>query len=210
MKKLVLLISAFLLPILLLGQNITGIDQITPFNEGLAAIKKGDSWGFINPEGELVIDFRNDLVWNEEVNKSETDVSSIAYPRFVDGRCMIKSTLEEEGIITYGFIDKNGSLVIEPEYLNLTEFKDGYAVGILVTKSFRGKNNFQLNIYDFKFSEVLIDSKGDIMLLINKRDGISMSTRRYERPSLMAKYLSRHSLAVKSTENTWEIKPLNL
>ena len=105
---------------------------------------------------------------------------------------MIKKIMEEEEIPTYGFINTEGKIVIEPEYLNL------------------GKNNFQLNIYDYKFSEVLLDTAGDIMLLINKRDGISMSVRRYELPELRAKFLSVNTLAVKSSTNTWEIRKLEL
>ena len=210
MKTLIPLFAFILLPILLLSQDLTGLDEIAPFSEGLASVRKGNEWGFINKEGQLVIDFRDDLVWNSTANTSVNDISSIRYPQFKDGRCMIKKILQEEEIPTYGFIDAEGKVIIEPEYLNLTEFNEGYAVGILVTKSFRGKNNFQLNIYDYKFSEVLLDTAGDIMLLINNRDGISMSKRRYELPQLRAKFLSVNTLAVKSPTNKWEIRKLEL
>lgn len=210
MKKSALFLSVILFPFFLFAQTLSGLDEIAPFNEGLAAVRKGETWGFINKKGELVIDFRADLVWQEKTMTTEKDFISSTYPRFVDGRCMIKSKMPEERITVYGFIDKNGKEVISPEYLNITEFQEGYALGILVTKSFRGKNNFQLNIYDYNFSEVLLDIHGDIMLLIKKRDGISMSTRRYERPLLTTKFLSPKSLALKTSENTWEIKSLDL
>lgn len=210
MKKLFTICALVLLPFILFGQELTGIDEIAPFSEGLAAIRKGNEWGFINKEGKLVIEFRDDLVWNSAANTSINDVSGIRFPQFKNGRCMIKKFMEEEEIPIYGFINTEGKVTIEPEYLNLTEFNEGFAVGILVTKDFRGKNNFQLNIYDYKFSEVLLDTAGDIMLLINKRDGISMSKRRYELPELRAKFLSLNTLAVKSATNKWEILNLDL
>ncbi|NNL00868.1 MAG: WG repeat-containing protein [Eudoraea sp.] len=210
MKKLFTLWALIIVPLICFAQELTGIDEIAPFSEGLAAIRKGNEWGFINKEGQLVIEFRDDLVWNKLANTSINDVSGIRFPQFKNGRCMIKRIMEEEEIVTYGFINPEGKVIIEPEYLNLTEFNEGYAVGILVTKDFRGKNNFQLNIYDYKFSEVLLDTKGDIMLLINKRDGISMSKRRYELPELRAKFLSVKSLAVKLPSNKWELRKLEL
>ncbi|WP_297792794.1 WG repeat-containing protein [uncultured Eudoraea sp.] len=210
MKKIFTFLVLTLLPFLIYPQELVGLDEVAPYSEGLASVRKGDQWGFIDKNGQLVIDFRDDLVWNKMANISENDVSSIRYPQFKNGRCMIKNLMEEEEIVTYGFIDKEGKVIIEPEYLNLTEFSEGYALGILVTKTFRGKNNFQLNIYDYKFSEVLLDTHGDIMLLVNKRDGISMSKRRYELPELRAKFLSINALAVKTEANKWEIRKLNL
>ena len=186
------------------------VDEITPFSEGLAAVRMGSKWGFINKDGQLVIDFRDDLVWNEQVNTETSDVSSIPYPRFNNGRCMIKAVLEEEGIPVYGFINTLGETVITPEYLNLTEFEDNYAMGILLTKTFRGKNRFQLNIYDYKFSEVILDTSGDIMLLVTQRQNILMDKRRYERPKLMARYISKTLMAVRTEQNTWELRKINL
>ncbi|MGB5238268.1 MAG: WG repeat-containing protein [Flavobacteriaceae bacterium] len=193
-----------------LGQEIDSVDEIAPFHEGLAAVRIGDQWGFINADGDLVIDFRSDLVWNEEVSTGVEDITGIAYPRFKDDRCMIKETLEEEGIDVYGFINSKGETVIKPEYLNVTEFNEGFALGILLTKTFRGQNRFQLNIYDFKFSEVILDPAGDIMLLITQRQSILMDKRRYELPSLNAKYLSKTLMAVKTDKNTWELRKINL
>ncbi len=194
----------------ILAQTVETVDEIAPFSEGLAAVRLGDKWGFINSEGHLVIDFRDDLVWNKSANTEVSDVSSIPYPRFKNGRCMIQDILEEEGIAIYGFINNKGETVISPEYLNLTEFDENYAMGILLTKTFRGKNRFQLNIYDYKFSEVILDTNGDIMLLVTQRQNILMDKRRYERPELTGKYLSKNLMAVRTDKNTWEIRKINL
>ncbi|MEN8789897.1 MAG: WG repeat-containing protein, partial [Flavobacteriaceae bacterium] len=191
-----------------ISQELKSVEEISPFHEGLAAVRIGDQWGFINTDGDLVIDFRNDLVWNKEVIAETNDITSIPYPRFKDDRCMIMETLEEEGIDVYGFINSKGETVITPEYLNVTEFDQGFALGILLTKTFRGQNRFQLNIYDFKFSEVILDTTGDIMLLITQRQNILMDKRRYELPGLNAKYLSKTLMAVKTDKNTWELRKI--
>ena len=191
-------------------QELDYVDEIAPFSEGLAAVRIGDEWGFIDTEGELVIDFRNDLVWHREADIKSSDMTGISYPRFKNGLCMIKKMLEEEEINVYGFINAKGETVITPEYLNVTEFDQGYAMGILLTKTFRGKNRFQLNIYDYKFSEVILDTTGDIMLLVTQRQNILMDKRRYELPALTAKYLSKRLMAVKTDKNTWELRKINL
>src|SRR5690554_3406937 len=44
------------------AQVLTKIDDVAPLQEDLVGVKKGDAWGFINTDGELVIDYRNDVV----------------------------------------------------------------------------------------------------------------------------------------------------
>lgn len=210
MKKTFLVFVALLTPIICLSQELDDLDDIAPFSEGLSAVRQGEKWGFIDTEGTLVIDFRDDLVWSKDASSSANDVTGVAYPSFKNGLCMIKDVLEEEGIEVYGFINTKGETVIKPEYLNVTEFAEGYALGILLTKTFRGQNRFQLNIYDYKFSEVILDTAGDIMLLVTQRKNILMDKRRYELPDLTSKYLSKSLMAVKTEENTWELKKIKL
>ena len=136
-----------------------GLDEVTPFHDGLAAVRKDSQWGFIDMDGTLVIDFRDDLVWNEGAAPEAYGVHAVPYPRFQDGRCMFQAAGDDD-IPVYGFIDREGKTVIAPEYLNLTEFKDGYAVGIFVKKTFRGKNKFQLNIFDYSFMEAVLNPEG--------------------------------------------------
>lgn len=186
---------------------IEGLDQVTPFSEGLAAVRKGNQWGFIDASGKLVIDFRSDLVWSKDVDKTRKDVKGIAYPRFKDGRCLVKAFKDEE-IAHYGFIDKEGKIVIEPEYLNVTEFDEGQALGVYVKKTLRGKNNFQLNIYDYSFMEVVLNTAGEIEWPLAERDNILMSKRRYELPELKAKLLSKNLISIKNKKGHWEIYKL--
>jgi hypothetical protein len=188
---------------------IEDLDQVSPFHEGLAAIRKDNQWGFIDTDGNLVIEFRDDLVWNENADPANHDLTSIPYPQFREGRCMVRA-LRDEDIPVYGFINREGDTVIPPQYLNLTPFQDGRAVGILVTKTFRGKNNFQLNIYDYSFTEAVLNLEGEIMWPISERDNILMQKRRYERPSLSARLMGNGLLAVETTPGKWEIRRMQL
>ncbi|NAY91350.1 WG repeat-containing protein [Muricauda sp. JGD-17] len=217
MKKLLFLtLTLVLSPFFAISQTleainkpkIKGLDEVAPFNEGLAAVRKGNQWGFIDETGEMIIDFRNDLVWNANVDSQRNDVMGIKYPQFNNGRCLIQE-VKDEGIPYYGFIDTKGQIVIEPEYLNLTQFEDGKAVGIFCRRTFRGKNNFQLNIYEYTFTEVVLNTKGEIIWPIGDREGISMTKKRYEMPELQAKLISSDLLSVKTKANGWEIRTIN-
>ena len=55
MKQLITLCTLLVLPFILFAQELTGIDEIAPFSEGLAAIRKGNEWGFINKEGQSTV-----------------------------------------------------------------------------------------------------------------------------------------------------------
>ncbi len=188
---------------------VKDLDQVTEFNEGLAAVRKGDSWGFIDTSGNLVIDFRNDLVWHKNPDPSASGVNGMAYPRFSEGRCPFRAFQEEEGEIPfYGFIDTKGNTVIKPEFLNVSEFKDGHALGIYFKKTFRGKNNFQLNIYDYTFTEVVLNPAGEMVWPLAERLNILMQARRYETPALLSRIVGPALLAVETTPGKWEIRKI--
>lgn len=218
MKRVFLLLTALLaLPQAGVAQSVadinkpvlTQLDQVTPFHEGLAAVRQGNRWGFINNDGELVIPFRDDLVWNEHPDPQSQGVASIPYPRFRDGRCPIR-VMKEDGIPFYGYIGPTGKTMINPEYLNLSEFNGGMAVGIYFKKTFRGKNNFQLNIFDYAFTEVILNPEGEMIWPLTERINIMMDPRRYETPELHTRILQPHLVAVKSAKQQWEIRKLDL
>lgn len=98
-----------LLPTATFSQSVENLDEIAPFSEGLAAVRKGNQWGFINTEGDLVIDFRSDLHWNSNADTSKSDVSGVRYPTFHEGRCLITKMVEDK-VSVYGFIDTQGNL----------------------------------------------------------------------------------------------------
>ena len=185
------------------------LEEVSPFNEGLAAVRKGNQWGFIDKNGTLIIDFRSDLVWSPDADTSKADVTGIRYPKFSDGMCMTRG-LSPEGIPLYGFINSKGEQIIENEFVNMTPFKEEKAIGIYAKKTFRGQNEIKLQVFDYSFIEVLINTKGEILWPIRERDNILMSPRRFELPPLRAKLLSETLMASKNEGNKWEIYQINL
>ncbi|MDO6807605.1 WG repeat-containing protein [Zobellia galactanivorans] len=212
MKHLLIITCLLLIPYLGISQTVEQInkptvaelDQITPFSDGLAAVRKGDQWGFIDEEGQLVIGFRNDLVWNKNPQTDNPGVEGIGYPQFMNGRCVVRE-VKEDGIARYGFIDKKGNMAIPAEFLNVSPFSEGHAVGIYESKSLRGKNTFQLKIYDYDFTEVVVNEVGEMIWPIQERQNIVMSGKLYKLPELQAKMISDHLLAVKDKANKWKI-----
>lgn len=75
------------------------------FCEGMAAVKKNDQWGFINAQGELVIDYRYD------------DVSE----GFREG----VAAVEKDG--AFYFINQCGERAFEQEFESASEFSEGLA-----------------------------------------------------------------------------------
>lgn len=211
MKKTVIFI-AMLIAMTYVGiaqTTITNYDEIAPFSNGLAAVRLNDQWGFINEEGELVIEFRSDLVWNKSADTNKLGVLGISYPIFQNNRCPIVE-YNADGIPFYGYIDQSGEVVIQPEYLNLTHFNSEFAIGIYVRKAFQGKNEIQIDLIKYYFTEVVIDIRGDIIWPIGEREHILTARRRYEIPELRAKLISSNLLALKKADQSWELQRFNL
>ncbi|MET6990868.1 WG repeat-containing protein [Sediminicola arcticus] len=207
MKNKVTFVCIFLMiPFFTIAQALTGIDEIAPYNEGLAAIKKGGQWGFMNTKGDLVIGFRDDLVWDHTGDTSSFGIMSLTHPTFKQGKCPVKKMVE--GIPYYGFIDTSGTLVIDYQFLNVAQYENGYFTGIIFEKTLKGENEFKLKIYDYTFHEVLMDSSGNIVEYLAKPTNIQMTSKRYKTPWLRTKLLNDNLIAVRNEDNMLEIKKL--
>ena len=200
-------IVVFFLPVTIGAQDLKDIDEIAPFSEGFAAIRRGEEWGFINEKGDLVIPFRDDIYWDKNADTSKLDLSGVRYPMFKEGRCLI-SEIVEEGITVVGFMDTDGKVIIEPQFLNIYPFKDGYSTGVLFDKAYKGENEFKLKIYDLKFFDVLVDTSGHIEEYFERRHNIQMTKRRYKLPPIMAKRLVGNLVALRSEGDGWEIRKI--
>jgi len=211
MKNIIAFLSLFLLiPLTASSQTETTVyDEVAPFSEGLAAVRVGNQWGFINEDAKLVIDFRDDLVWNQDADTTIPGVLGIRYPQFKNGRCMVKA-LKDDNIPYYGFIDQSAEIVIPTEYLNITQFDYENAIGIYVRETFQGKNEIKLNIIDYIFTEVVLNTSGEIIWPISEREHILTAKRRYETPEFRAKLIAKDLLVFKTKDNKWETKKLNL
>ena len=210
MKKYI--ITSFImlmLPNVFHSQTVKNIDEIAPFSEGLAAVRQGNQWGFIDEEGTMVIDFRSDIYWNRDADTSKKDISGVQYPMFNEGRCLI-TKIVEDGVPVYGFIDTKGNVILEPQLLNVYPFKGGYTTAVLFEKSMKGKNEFNLDIYEFKFHDVMLDTSGEIVEFFNRRYNIQMTKKRYQMPSVGVKQLSDSLVAVYTEDQGWEVRKITL
>ena len=194
MKK--LLITLVLIPFIGIAQTFENLDYISPFSNGVAAIKKGNEWGFIDPEGNLIVDFRNDLVL--------TKTGNATYPIFSNEKCLIAH--QKDGILYYGYIDKTGKTVITPQFLNATNFEYDKALVLKVEKETIGYNDiFKKDVVNYHYFEVVIDENGNSLdhltqLALHISPKYSKSK---EPPVITSKFISDNLIAVKSDENKW-------
>jgi len=207
MKNLIILFSCFLIYSFGYCQIIKDVDEVSPFHEDLAAIKKGDQWGFINKEGVKVIDFRNDLVsTTDEHFFDENGLRSVAYPLFKNGRCLTRKLID--GVYNYGYIDKTGKEVIAAQYLNATNFYNGYGIVIKFAKNVVGKNEvLGKQIVSYKLEEYIIDVSGKLVKYLDNARNCSPSKIKNNMPPVFySKFIAPHMIAVKSSENEkWNI-----
>ena len=194
-------LTLLIIPILGIGQTIENIDFVSPFHDGLSAVKKGNSWAFIDQNGSIIIDFREDLV------KTKTDGGY--YPLFSNGKCIIAQ--KKDDILLYGFIDKKGNISIEPQFLNVLNFQSDKALALIVHKETIGYNDiFKKDVVNYHYFEVVIDENGNSLdhltqLALHISPKYSKSK---EPPVITSKFISDNLIAVKSDENKWNLRKI--
>lgn len=199
MKNLLIIILCCYFNQVLISQNLKEIDFISPFSEDLAAIQKNNQWAFINGAGDIVIEFRDDLV--------ATEGASIEYPIFKEDRCMIKKLIDDN--FYYGYIDENGNSVIKPQFLNVTNFNNGYAIIIKHNKTSVGNNVLSKKIVSYKLEEYIIDTSGKIIKYLDNARSYNPSLKSRKRPpSFQSKFIGSKLIAVKNKNEKWDIYPL--
>lgn len=202
MKRTILMV--LLLSILSFGTNaqiLTKLDNVAPFQADLGGIKKGDSWGFINTDGALVIDFRKDIV-----------IPPNAAPNFSDGLCMIQEI--KDGIIYYGYINTKGEKVIPAEYLTATPFEDGYA---RVIKHYKSDSDSDITnilgkkIIKHSYNELLIDTKNKTIQHLRGPHNLLLEDLKAQKnlPVITSKFISDNLIAVRENDNTYTIYKLD-
>lgn len=189
-----------------IAQIIRGVDEVTPYHEDLAAIKKENQWAFINKEGLKVIDFRDDLVSTiDEHFLDEKGISSVSYPLFKEGRCLIKKIIDR--VYYYGYIDNNGKEIIAPQYVNATNFMNGYAIIIKFATIVLGENEaLDKRVVSYKLEEYVIDTSGKLIkYLDNARNSIPSNLKNNIPPEFESKFIAPHLIAVKTKDQKWDI-----
>ncbi len=188
----------FLLPVLGLSQTLENLDYISPFHDGLAAVKKEGQWAFIDAKGILVIDFRDDLVPTSQENGK--------YPFFSDNRCLIKEI--KQGIAYFGFIDTTGKVIIEPQFLNATNFKNGKAIALYLVKETVSRNiALGKDIVYYRYFEVTVDSNGNVSDYLTQKGKSIVLEKGYLRkpPRIKSKQISKNLYAIKDEQGKWKI-----
>ncbi|TBN04334.1 WG repeat-containing protein [Hyunsoonleella flava] len=196
MKK--VLIILLLLPTIALTQTKEEFDFVAPIHENVVAVKKGNTWGFIDADGHIIIDFRNDLVL------SKTNHGN--YPMFMDNRCLI--SVKKEGILYFGYIDKTGKTVIEPEFLNAQNFSNNQALALAVIKEELGRNEILgKNVIAHRCFEVIIDENGDIKSYLNPKGvNVVLDKKSLKKPpKITSKIISKNLYAVLNENKKWII-----
>lgn len=201
MKK--LLIILLIIPVITYAQTTELLDFIAPFSDDVAAVKKGDSWGFINEKGAIVINFRDDLVL--------TEVDGYKYPVFKNNRCLISES--KNGITYFGYIDKTGKTVIAPKFLNASNFNNNKAIVLDISKEKLGTNNLLgKNVVNYRYYEVIIDTNGNIEHYLNPQGAHIVLDKKFLRttpPEITSKRISDNLYAVITENEKWKIVTAN-
>ena len=186
------------------GQVVSDLDWVSPMHEGLAAVKKGNMWGFIDKDGAMKIEPREDLVASKESSFGVMEGGEMEYPIFVEGRCLIEQTFE--GIRYFGYIDKVGKTVIEPGYINATNFRNGFALVTQYTKQVLGKNNLLgKDVVNYLAEELVIDVRGEVVTaLMNARTFVPNKVKDSP-PEMHAYFVGERLVAVKGDDGQWSI-----
>ena len=198
MKNLLLFIICICINTVGFGQIIaTEYDEVSPFIEDLSAVRNGDTWGFINKEGNMAVDFRDDIALSSE--------SLVPYPVFNNNRCLIKRLINNA--YYYGYINDKGKEVIPPQYLNASNFKDGYAIVIKLLKDTIGYNEvFKKPLTTYKLEEFIIDVSGEtVRYLENPIIYIPPKITQTTPPEFHSKFIAPHIVAVQKKNMKWDI-----
>ena len=199
-KRIILFVTILLFPFFGFSQNIENVDYISPFHDGLAAIKKGNQWAFIDNEGTIIIDFRDDV--------KTTNIENKNYPIFKNGRCLIMR--KKEGIQYFGYIDKSGNTVIDPQYLNATPFNNDLAIVLELIKESPGSNKIlEKPLVYYKYFEVVINTNGEIIYSLSEPVPITLSKDFIRKlPKITSKLISDKIYATWNKDKKWVIKKI--
>jgi hypothetical protein len=100
-----------------LVESLRSIEERTTFVDGLAKVKKGDKFGYVDKTGRFVIEARfadaEDFSDGLAAVRTESSFSSL------EG--------SDESATKYGFVDKTGKFVIAPKFDGVESFSEGLA-----------------------------------------------------------------------------------
>ncbi len=143
--RLILFVSFLSLPFLffsctsnIYNVEVSDIRELTDFNEDLAGVLVGDYWGFINTNGDFVIEpqYRNIRAFNDKLaavqlnNKwgyIDTKGNMIIPAQYEDAKIFSENYAPVKQGNRWGFIKDNGNLQIDFQFDDALPFSDGLA-----------------------------------------------------------------------------------
>ena len=135
-----------------------------------------------------------------------TNTENEDYPMFNDNRCPIVKI--KAGISYFGFIDKTGKIVIEPQFLNTTDFENGTAMALKLDKELIARNTaLGKDMVNYRYFEVLIDTNGKITYYLTQ-DGVNIVLDKdFLRmvPQITSNRITKDLYAVKTKKNSWNV-----
>ncbi len=207
MKNLILgiLIS---IPFVLFAQEQKEFDFVANQENGFTAVKQANTWGFVDNNGDMVVSLRSDLISNEDPKSGKIGVEGIKYPQLKDDRAIIKK--EENGINYYGFINASGKTIIEPVYLNVSNFSNGKALAIKLEEERLGENQLLgKGVISYKYDVVLLNKEGEVVKYLEGPFPVAVSKKKLrEAPAINAKWLGENVVSVKGPNGKWKIHKL--
>lgn len=201
MKK--ALIILLIIPVFVFAQTVEELDFVAPMHDGVSAINKDNSWGFIDDKGAIIIDFRDDLV----VTKSDDG----NYPVFENNRCLISK--KKDGITYFGYIDKTGKTVIESQFLNAYNFNNHHAIVLKLKEDVLGTNDIlKKRVIKHTYFEVIIDSNGIVKEYLNPKGTNVVLDKKFLKkpPKITSRFISDALIAIMDENKKWVIKSVNL
>lgn len=194
------------LPYLFFGQLVKNADFIAPMEDGFAAVKIENQWSFIDENGSMIFDLRSDLISNDSKTLTvDLGVASMSYPLMIEEKAIVKTV--KNGIPYFGFIDPNGTIVIKQEFLNVSNFKEGYALALKLSEQVLGENKpLGKRVVNYFYDLVLIDTKGHITKYLCGPFPVKLSKEHLKKaPPIIAKDLSSNLIAFQTPEGKWEV-----
>lgn len=199
MKNLLILIICCSIHLTAFAQILSDVDEVYPLQGNLLAVKKANQWAFINKNGEKAIDFRDDLVLTNKVNALN---QTISYPVFNDGRCLIKKLIANR--YYFGYINENGAEIIKPQFLNATNFSNGFAIVTVQSKDSLGFNEvLKKPVISDKIEDFVIDTSGKLIKYLYNPRSYHPSIKNI--PAVESKFIAPNLVAAKTKNKKWEI-----
>lgn len=125
------------------GRPTTAVfDETLPFSDGLAAVKLGEKWGFVDENGQMVIPpkYEDAFYFHEGVGQAWTDTDRLIIDK--NGNVLARGFHQSVGIVAegrvpvsrednlgekFGYLDLKGNIAIPLVYDQLNTFSGGLA-----------------------------------------------------------------------------------